>query len=237
MFELTDRRRLCDRVADGIRDYIVRNQLGPGDKLPTESELAEHFGVSRVSIREATKALGFLGFLEASPRRGTTIRQVDLRRVTEFLELHPSLRDASAQQLIDARTVIEVGTLPYLMECMRNDASIYEDLHQRVDRFRSVDNLAEFIELDRDFHGRLVEASGVTPLQMFHDLLLVFFERVRRNVEQRHEEGRLQAEFPAGAASHQRIIDSLRDGHLDLAQQELRTHIGSQRARLAIDSG
>jgi DNA-binding FadR family transcriptional regulator len=53
-----------------VAEYIVDASLKPGDRLPTETELAARFGVSRLSLREATKALELLGIVEARPGKG-----------------------------------------------------------------------------------------------------------------------------------------------------------------------
>jgi len=68
-----ERTQLSEMVASRIRDHIIEHSLGEGDRLPTEHELADQFGVSRGSIREATKALGFLGIIRSAPRRGLTV--------------------------------------------------------------------------------------------------------------------------------------------------------------------
>ena len=67
---IAERRILSEQVAEKIKDYIVDHALRAGDRLPTEFQLAERFGVSRVSIREATKALGFLGIIRRHPVAG-----------------------------------------------------------------------------------------------------------------------------------------------------------------------
>ena len=229
MREYTERRRLSDVVANRIRDYVVQNRLQPGDRLPTELELAQQFGVSRVSIREATKALGFLGFLEATPRRGTTVGQVDLRRVLQFLELHPSLRDASAQQLIDARLVLEVGMLPHLQKRMETDPAIHQNLTEFVDTFEGAESLADWLDLDRQFHGRMMDASGLSPLFMFHDLVSVFFARIHHRVVEPAVAERLKGQLPEKNAQHRRIINELRDGNLDSASRELKDHVNAYR--------
>ena len=50
-----ERAKLRDVVTTQLKSFIVDEKLMPGDRLPTESELAERFGVSRLSLREATK--------------------------------------------------------------------------------------------------------------------------------------------------------------------------------------
>ena len=64
--ETVKRQNLSDVIAGRIKNFIITNQLKPGDRLPTEHEMATQFGVSRVSVREATKALGFIGVLDCA---------------------------------------------------------------------------------------------------------------------------------------------------------------------------
>jgi DNA-binding FadR family transcriptional regulator len=94
MPEAIERRNLSEVVADRIRQYIMDNRLKPGDRLPTEQELSDRFGVSRVSTREATKALGFLGIIDAAPRRGLVVGRVDMKRVTNYLSFHLAISDS-----------------------------------------------------------------------------------------------------------------------------------------------
>lgn len=57
------RPKMRDQVTEQIKQYIVERNLAAGDRLPTERQLAETFGISRLSLREATKTLEFLGTL------------------------------------------------------------------------------------------------------------------------------------------------------------------------------
>ena len=95
MSEATTEKRTIksEMVAERIREYIIENGLKPGDKLPTEGELTELYGVSRVSVREATKALSFLGIIEAAPRRGLTVGNFSVERVSKYLAFHFAVGD------------------------------------------------------------------------------------------------------------------------------------------------
>lgn len=218
------RHKIRDVVATQLKTYIAAQELKPGDRLPTETELASQFGVSRLSIREATKALEFLGIVEAKPGRGLSVGQVSMERMTEYLGFHPALQTASAEELIGTRIVIETGVLPYVIQQMQRDASIYESLQTIVDDLRRARNLQVWLELDIAFHRRLVESSGLTPLLAFNDLLAVFFQKFRESVK---KAGRKE-----GVDSRQRLVDALRDGRLADACDELRQHIEGHRQRL-----
>ncbi len=218
------RKRLSDAVADRIRDHILSNNLQAGDRLPTEHEFADQLGVSRLAVREATKSLEFLGLLAASPRRGLTVGQLDLERVTPFLRFHPAMREATPAQLLDTRIVIETGGLPFVVRQMQTDPTIYQQLSSIVEQFGKARTLAGWIELDVAFHRQLLEASGLTPLVAFNDLLQIFFMRFRESVK--------KAEWQHAIESHRQILDALRDGNLALACESLRGHIESHRERM-----
>ncbi len=224
MLRTLARRNIRDQAAQQIKEYILAQQLRPGDRLPTENQLAEQFGVSRLSVREATKALEFLGIIEAKPGVGLTVGQIDMTRVTEHLGFHPALQSVDPGQLIDTRVIIETGVIPHVIRRMAADRSIHDRLQSLVDQFRTARDLQTWIDLDIAFHRTLLEASDLAPIIAFGDLLHVFFQRFRESVR--------KAEWKAGIESHQHIVDLLNKGKARQAANELRTHIESHRQRL-----
>ncbi len=225
MLQTLPRRKIRDQAADQIKEFIVAQRLAPGDRLPTENELAGKFGISRLSVREATKSLEFLGIVKAKTGVGLTVGQIDVGRMTEHLGFHPALQRVDPLQLIETRVIIEVGALPHVARRMASDDSIAPRLQALVNRFRLARDLATWIDLDIEFHRTLLESSGLSPLVAFGDLLHVFFQRFRDSVK--------RAEWKAGIASHQRIVDALRNAELYVACAELRRHIESHKARVS----
>jgi GntR family transcriptional repressor for pyruvate dehydrogenase complex len=223
MPEAIERRNLSVVVAERIRQYIMDNGLKPGDRLPTEQELSDRFGVSRVSTREATKALGFLGIIDAAPRRGLVVGRIDMKRLTSYLGFHLAISDFPRPQLLDARIVIETGALPHVMRRMADDPGLYDGLVQAADAVRSAPDLDEKILADAAFHRALLDASGVGPLMAFHDLLTIFFDRFRRSLA--------CGDWEVGLRHHRQILDALRGGDLKLACDVLTLHVDYHRNR------
>lgn len=209
MPETVERQNLSEMVAERIKQYIIDNRLRPGDRLPTEQELADRFGVSRVSTREATKALGFLGIIDAAPRRGLVVGQVDMKRVTNYLGFHLAISDFPLSQLLDARLVIESGGLPHVMRQMQAQPDLHARLTEQADKVRLARTLDDRIAADVVFHRALLDASGIQPLLAFHDLLTIFFDRFRRSLA--------RGDWENGCKQHQQILDDLRDGKLEKA--------------------
>jgi GntR family transcriptional repressor for pyruvate dehydrogenase complex len=224
MLETIERSKLRDVVASRLKAYIIDRSLMPGDRLPTETQLASQFGVSRLSLREATKSLEFLGIVKAKPGIGLTVGQIRLDRVTEYLGLHPAVRDVSPDVLIDTRVIVETGALAHVAKRMRNDPTIHERLDGINCELQQARTLQRWIELDISFHRELIQASGLFPLTAFGDVLAVFFQRFRTSVK--------KAEWTKGIASHKEIIDSLQAGRVTDADRLLRVHIESHRGRV-----
>lgn len=227
MLAAVPRRKIRDVVADRIKDYIAAEKLAPGDRLPTELELAERFGVSRLSVREATKALEFLGIVESRTGVGLSVGRFDFARVTNHLGFHPALHQADPAQLVHARVIIETGVLPHVVQRITEDRSIVATLRQCVDQFRSARTLEQWIEHDIRFHHTLLDASGITPLVAFGDLLQVFFRRFRDSVK--------QAEWKKAIESHERIVDRLAQRDAAVAASELQEHIESHLRRMGAE--
>jgi GntR family transcriptional repressor for pyruvate dehydrogenase complex len=224
MLDTVGRPTIRDVVARRLKTFIADGNMKPDDRLPTEAQLAGRFGVSRLSLREATRSLEFLGIVEARPGRGLTVGRVNMERVTESLGFHPALHDVAPAVLIDTRVVVEAGVLPRVAAQMKRNASLYEGLHTINAELRQARTLRRRVELDIAFHRGLIAASGLAPLPAFGDVLAMFFQRFRESVK--------RAEWVDGVASHQTIIDALRAGRVRTAEREPRAHIESHRAHV-----
>lgn len=219
------RPKVRDQVSDHIKQYIVERNLVPGDRLPTETQLAEAFGISRLGVREATKALEFLGVVESKTGVGLTVGRLDMDRLTKHLGFHAGLLDADPQQLIDSRVVIETGVLPHVARRMSEDPSIETQLRTCAEKFGTSRSLEESLAIDIEFHHALMDASGLQPIVAFGDLLEIFFARFREAI------GKV-GDRNVGLENHWRLVDLLASGQVEAAVAELREHIEDNKNRL-----
>src|ERR687893_1979319 len=72
-FQALDRRSLAHDAAEHLRELVSSGALQPGDKLPSERELASRLGVSRPTLREAVRGLVIMGLLETRHGAGTFV--------------------------------------------------------------------------------------------------------------------------------------------------------------------
>jgi GntR family transcriptional repressor for pyruvate dehydrogenase complex len=207
------RESLSDSIVARIKDLILAGALKPGDRLPTENELALQFGVSRISVREATKALRFLGIIHSRQKSGLTVGQLDLAKLSECLDFHAIVSQYPNEQLLSSRIAIEVGILPLVAKKMAQDPDIYARLYAITTREGAISDPAVYLQADLDFHRELVAAANIEPLVVFSELLRTFFTRF-----QKHVVGSSNADRKLGTSIHRGIIAALRDGDLQKAQ-------------------
>src|SRR6187455_689858 len=99
---------LTDEAILRIKEMIVSGQLGPGDRLPREADLAETLGLSRNSLREAVKALSLMNILDVRQGDGTYVTSLDpnllLDALTFVVDFH---RDDSVLEFLRVRRILE----------------------------------------------------------------------------------------------------------------------------------
>lgn len=232
MANTIEREKLRDLVAGRLRDMILAESLQPGDRLPTEAQLAERFGVSRLSLREATKMLEFLGVIRSKPGLGLSVGSIGIDRITEYLGFHQSFQSMSSDTLIETRVAIEVGVLPYVAAKMKKDRMIERTLTElNVAMRKNAHEHSAWVELDVEFHRTLVVESGLEPLLPFGDLVRALFEKYRRSKLATID---IHAAMLQGMEQHEEVVDALAVGNVDRARRVMTGHIRTWRDYLSV---
>jgi DNA-binding GntR family transcriptional regulator len=137
-----NRRTSSDHVADALRAAINSGHLADGEEL-NQVELAEHFGVSRVPVREAIRRLEAEGLIEAAAHRRAVVRGFDLAGIAESFELRALIEG----HLVEAAVPLMERSL--LSELSALNAAIRDEPDDR-----------RVLALDAEFHRRLYEPAG-----------------------------------------------------------------------------
>ncbi len=148
--------RLYRRVADDLAEAIRNGTYGVGEKLPAERELAESFGVSRPTVREAMIALEIFGVVEI--RHGSGIYVVEPPSGSAAAEAARTREDLNvgAFELIEARIIIE-GETAAVAAAAITDEDI-ATLNALIERMKD-GNEIECEQADSEFHGHLARIT------------------------------------------------------------------------------
>ncbi len=110
--------RASNDIVQQIKANIFEGKLQPGDRLPSEKELIEHFGVSRITVRDAMRVLESQGLIEikVGAGGGAFVTKPSAEPVTQVLTDMLRLSGISIQELVEARLVIETSIVTLAAE-------------------------------------------------------------------------------------------------------------------------
>lgn len=167
---------LTNRVIRRIQELILGGEVVPGEYLPSQQDLAAQFGVGLSTIREAVKALSLIGLLEAYPGRGTLVLPDAVRILTSDAAMKANLGAVEAEQILEARMVIEVA-----LTRMAAERATAQDIADIEDAFAemkaTIDDDAAFPAADLRFHLALARASKNEVLAQTYYLIHSLLEQ------------------------------------------------------------
>lgn len=146
-FERINTRRVFEEVCEQIRNKLVAGILKPGDKLPSERDLAMEFGVSRPVIREAIRTMEISGILEQRKgvKGGSFIRSGTPDMITKSLQNLVVVGRISVAGLTEARKIIQDAVTR--LACVRGTASDFDAIEANLHDIES------FVE-NKDWEAR-----------------------------------------------------------------------------------
>lgn len=149
-------KKLYLQVYDELRHYILKNNLKPGDKIPTEMELSQALGVSRNVLREAIKTLEILGVVSSKPGVGMVVNAFSPSSLSTcmFLNLVEDKGDLLKQSQ-EVRMVLELGFAQKCIDSITDDQ--LERMAESLRTMETYDEHEDFYDLDAYFHQCMYE--------------------------------------------------------------------------------
>lgn len=218
--------RASGEIVSQIERAIFGGEVAPGDRLQSERELAEQFGVSRITVRDALRVLEARGLIRVrvGATGGAFVAESNVDRVAESISTMIKLKRMTLSELAEARKVVEAATAE--LAAVRADAAAIERLVAAVERGRAV--MKEDVphaEASMDFHVELAACAGNEVLEAtvsaYRELLVPMIRDMRdprsgRTTQKVHEE----------------LVDAVRRRDPEGARQLMLTHLADFEKRL-----
>lgn len=206
------RPNLREQVASALRAAIVSGEMKPGERY-SAPELAARFGVSATPVREAMLDLVKQGLVDVVRNKGfqvTVMSDEDLEHISQIRELLEPPMAAEAVGMIDAADLTELRGLA----------------QQIVDAAAAAD-LIGYLDADREFHTRLLSATG-------NDRLVRIVDDLRAQTRLYGLAGLARdGRLVASAKEHLQMCDLIGEKDADGLEEVMRTHIGRVRGEWA----
>jgi GntR family transcriptional repressor for pyruvate dehydrogenase complex len=214
------RDNLVEMVFEALKEKILSGLFKDGERLPTQEELCQQFGVSRTVMIGAFHKLSSLKLIESHQGRGTFVRMPDSDIVLEPIVNALLLDKATTRELIETRYYLESSIVR--LAAKQIDAKQAEELQHIVrDMERHFQNgeIEAFSQGDLAFHMKLAETSQNSILRrligVIREMLATFLEEFNRT---------------PGAADranehHRKICDAVVRHDVDSAEREMQLHL------------
>lgn len=195
---------LAERVADRLRDMIVRGLFKPGERM-LERSLCHMLGVSRTPMREALKLLHQDGLIDISRNRGARVAAYGVAEAEFLFEVIAALEATAAARFARIAPAPEMARLA--------------DLHQQMLDYNERRDLDAYFDTNSAIHDLIVEGAGNPTLTASH-----------RRLMQRARRGRYMAimddnRWAQAVREHEALMGALRAGAADAAMSIWRTHL------------
>ncbi|MDQ7907553.1 GntR family transcriptional regulator [Phytohabitans sp. ZYX-F-186] len=229
LFRTVTSNRMSEAIVDQIRTLIRSEKLRPGDRLPSERELGERMGVSRVTVREALRVLEAGGLIEirVGARGGAFVTSPTTSQVGSGLADLITLSPVTASEVTEARQVVELGIIPIVVE-RATDEDIAE-LRAMVEEHAAALKKGQYgMPMSAAFHQRVAACTHNNAIEMlvhsFHGPLLMSLR-----------EAQVAAPLMGhrGTNEHRDFVEALAARDADRATEIMRTHLSRTARRVA----
>ncbi|MCS4486027.1 FadR/GntR family transcriptional regulator [Staphylococcus americanisciuri] len=207
--KMTERQSLKQIVVGKIKDYILKEQLQVGDKLPTERQLAEDYQVSRSVVREALSYLENTGVTESIQGRGTLVKAQDIRPLIEGFLFSFQVSQGNLKDLMMLRLTFELAAIDVIE---REQSSLEGIANALVDDATLFDS-----KVDQAFHAQLLMAVDSELFKQMSAVVHAYFYRTPIETSIEQNEMVIQ--------EHREIYRALRDKNYDQAKALLTEHL------------
>lgn len=205
-----------EHVLARIRRAIQLSEILPGERLPTERELAEMFEVSRITVREALKVLQSEGAIETRRGQGggTVVLPGAAERTSSRLDQEKRLKHA--QYIREMRLSLEPNAAHYA--ALRATAEEVKRLRRFQRDLLESSDIDSFRRADSGFHLTIAAASG-------NPLLEVAIDDVRTAMFLVLDSGNFTIVHSSNCSAHGAILDAIEAGEAEVAAVRMRSHL------------
>ena len=209
-------------VINRLTDAIKSGELKPGDKMPSEVELAEALGVARSSVREAIKILSYLGVLESRRSEGTFVCSGFSESMIDPMVYGIYLNQDSVENLMELREMTETGMMRIAIA--HHSESELRELEQILRKMEEApkdrkDPVKAFFREDDRFHDKIAE-MGKNPMadKINRIVRSLTYDLRFKTVSEMITSGRTEELIEA----HRRLLEAIREGNLHNVSDKVR---------------
>ena len=210
----------ADLIIRQIKNLLSTGQLNQGDRLPSERQLAEQFGVGRTHVRDAIKKLEFYGIIKTMPQSGSFIAGLEISAMEGLITDILKLDNYDVYSLVEMRLMLEINSVK-LCAIRRTDDDLRE-LERTVENFdRKIEKNGSAVEEDLAFHRAIAEGSKNMVLKSL--LMTIMPDIMTSYIKYRMCES--NAKVSKASIEHHELLEAIYNKDSEMAEKIMRKHL------------
>lgn len=217
---MKERANLSDQIAEDIKKKIVDGELKPGDRISGEYELADEYGVSRFTVREAMKKLASTGLVDIKHGIGMFVNAVSPESYMKPLLSVILLSANDIQMICEARLPVEVQATKLFGECAtQEDLKQLHKIYEQMEVALADGDDETYSKLDVEFHLFIAKASKNTIL---YEMLHMMQDLLKKQMMEVYE---LPDSRKRSIEKHRNMLTAFEEHNVEMATLIMEQHI------------
>ena len=162
--------KISDQVFEQMKQQILQGDWKPGQKLPSENDLATSFGVSRITVRQAMQKLSVLELVDTRSGEGSFIKEASLFPIMNGIIPIAYLGDNDIRQVLEFRQIVETAGFAAEKATPEEIAQL-RALYNEMRKIDIKKDRQQFAKLDLDFHFKIAEMTKNELIIATHNIL------------------------------------------------------------------
>lgn len=208
---------VSEQVFEQLKNLLLRGEWMPGEKMPSENELAQMFEVSRITVRQALQKLNVLGMVETRLGEGSFVRESDPGDSMNALLPTMMFNQASLYQVEEFREIVEVDSVKLaVLRAEQEDIVQLRKIYRKMQQ--SVGKPREFGASDLEFHMKLGQMTQNALVVKTQDILYSTLLEARDDIVERMG-------YEPGLYYHAQLLEAIEQRDSRRARQIMKEHL------------
>ena len=218
-------------IARKLQEMILSGDLKSGEKIPSQRELSEKFGISRASLREALLTLETIGLIKTEAGRGTFVVGAGASRTMsewKFSDEH------SLREVFETRLVLEGEITAFAAgRLSEDDLAHLSELTDRMEKAWSRRDFLSNVEADLEFHDLIAQNCRNRMIARLYDQVRELVTETQRQPIPITDPARMRASL----SEHRAIVAALETGNAEASRSAMRQHVANTASCAGFDIG
>ena len=220
------RTNVSSKVFDQLKEQIILGEWKPGEKIPSENELAKQLNVSRITVRQALHRLIAFGLIETRVGEGSFVKEISAGVFLNSIIPVIALGQSATMEVLEFRQMVEPETARIAaIKATPDDIEKLRKMHEKMKVYSEKGDISKYVEEDLNFHFAIAHSTKNSLIIHLNNIIKDLL-----NISMKDIVSSLGTE--SGIYFHKRILEALEQSDSKKAREVMEEHVTNTMLRM-----